>query len=98
MPRLITKKLIDPVQIGRKRYRIGGNGLSSMAEFLGLVENKMPVGRDVWRKALLDDDHESWETLRERCESDVRLLNSVAGKVVPDAGLLDSSGSAGRAA
>jgi RNase H-like protein len=96
MPRFVSKKLIDPVQIARKRYRIGGNSLSSLADFLGLEEEKMPVPREVWRRALLDDDLASWRVLAERCESDVRLLNSVAARVVPDAGLIDYSGSAPR--
>lgn len=96
MPRFVSKKLIDPVQIARKRYRIGGNSLSSLADFLGLEEEKMPVPREVWRRALLDDHEPSWQVLAERCESDVRLLNSVAARVVPDAGLIDFSGSAPR--
>lgn len=99
MPRLGHKKLVDPVQIGRKTYRLGergGNSLGSMAQFLGLEEEKMPVPREVWRRALLDDSAEDWQTLQERCESDVRLLNAVAGRVMGDAGMIDYSGSARR--
>lgn len=95
LPRL-TKKLIDPVQIARKTYRIGRNSLGALADFLGLEEGKMPVSVDTWRKALLDNDDASWQTLRERCESDVRVLANVAGRVTQDAGMIDQSGSAPR--
>lgn len=89
-------KLIDPVQIARRKYRIGNNSLGAIANFLGLGERKMPLPEDVWRQALLDNDPESWELLRERCRSDVRILSQVAGHVVRDVGLIDYSGSAYR--
>lgn len=95
MPRLQVK-LVDPVQIARKKYRLGRNSLSSLASFLGLEESKMPVSEDTWRGALLDNDGECWRTLRARCESDVRLLNEVAKRVVRDVGMIDYQGSAWR--
>lgn len=95
MPRL-NAKLVDPVQIARQKYRIGSNGLSNLAAFLELPEQKMPVGADVWRTALFDANPDSWQTLRERCESDVRLLAMVAGRVMGDVGMIDNKGSAWR--
>jgi hypothetical protein len=95
LPR-IRAKLIDPVQIARRQYRIGSNALGSLANFLGLQESKMPVAPDTWRYALMDNDPESWQILRERCKSDVRLLNQVAAKVTKDVGMIDQSGSAWR--
>lgn len=95
MPR-INAKLVDPVQVARQKYRIGSNSLASLAAFLELPEEKMPVGADVWRKALFDANPDCWQTLRERCESDVRLLAMVAGKVMGDVGMIDTKGSAFR--
>lgn len=95
MPRLNTK-LVDPVQIARQKYRLGSNALSSLASFLELPESKMPVSADTWRRALLDANEESWDTLRARCESDVRLLAMVAGRVMGDVGMIDNKGSAFR--
>lgn len=95
LPRL-RMKLIDPVQVARRQYRIGSNALGSLANFLGLQESKMPVPPDTWRFALMDNDKESWDTLRERCRSDVRLLNQVAAKVTLDVGLIDQQGSGWR--
>jgi hypothetical protein len=93
MPRL-NAKLIDPVQVARNKYRIGSNSLSALSSFLGLEESKMPVPPEVWRTALFDNNAESWKILRERCESDVRILNQVAGMVSLDVGMIDRFGSA----
>lgn len=89
-------KLIDPVQVARRKYRIGSNSLSNLASFLGIEEQKMPLPAEVWRTALFNNDQASWELLRQRCESDVRLLNQVASRVVRDVGMIDYQGSAWR--
>lgn len=89
-------KLIDPVQVARKKYRIGSNSLGSLANFLELDEEKMPVPPDTWRFALFNNDKKAWAILRERCQSDVRLLSKVAAKVTRDVGMVDYSGSAWR--
>jgi hypothetical protein len=86
-------KLIDPCQIAWQKYRLGRNSLSAIADFLELGQEKYHLNPNVWRKALLDDDDESWEELRYRCESDVELLNSVAGAVTGDVGMIDFRGS-----
>lgn len=93
MPRL-TSKLIDPVQLFRQKYRIGSNSLGAIAQFLNLEEQKMPVTVETWRRALLDNDDASWDVLVERCESDVRVLNSVASAVGHDVQKIDYKGSA----
>lgn len=90
------KKLVDPCSVAWKKYRVGSNSLSSLAQFLGLAESKMPVGPEVWRTALFDNNLDSWNTLRERCKSDVRLLNAVASRVTRDVGMIDNGGSAWR--
>lgn len=90
MPRL---KLIDPCQIAWKRYRLGRNSLEALADFLGLEESKLHVSPDVWRGALMDDTKECWDILKERCQSDVTLLNDVASHVTGDVGLIDYQGS-----
>lgn len=89
-------KLIDPVQVARRKYRIGSNSLANIADFLGAPEKKMPLSADVWRKAIFDADDDAWALLRDRCESDVRVLNYIAGKITRDVGMIDYSGSAWR--
>jgi uncharacterized protein YprB with RNaseH-like and TPR domain len=93
MPKL---RLIDPAQIAWKNYRIGRNSLEAIADFLELPYQKYHLSPEVWRNALLDDDDDAWRELTVRCESDVLLLNSVAGAVTRDAGMIDYSGSARR--
>lgn len=88
------KKLVDPCAVAWRRYKLGSNSLGALADFLGLSEQKMPVSVETWRKALMDNDPLSWATLRERCRSDVRVLNEVAAKVTRDVGMVDFRGSA----
>lgn len=93
MPRL-NARLVDPCKIAFTHYRIGSNSLSSLAQFMNLEEQKMPVQVETWRRAMLDSDDDSWAILRERCESDVRVLNGVASRVIKDVGRIDNRGSA----
>jgi len=86
-------KIVDPCLIARERYRIGNNSLGAIADFLDLSERKMPVPADIWRQALMDADPASWKTLRERCASDVRVLNELCGKLTHDVGMIDYKGS-----
>ena len=88
------KKLVDPCKIAWQKYAIGSNSLSSLAQFLELSEQKMPVPMDVWRHAVLDNSPTAWEILRQRCMSDVRVLNAVAARVSRDTGMIDFKGSA----
>lgn len=90
MPRV---KLVDPCAIAWKKYLLGRNSLDALASFLGLPQQKMHLPVDTWREALMDDDDEAWRLLVERCESDVDVLNAVAGKVTGDINMIDYSGS-----
>lgn len=90
MPKI---RLVDPAQISRQRYLLGRNSLEAVADYLGLSQTKLHISPDVWRHALLDDDDAAWKLLVDRCESDVDLLNGVAGAVTRDAGMIDYSGS-----
>jgi hypothetical protein len=92
----LRMKLIDPVQVARRKYRIGSNSLGNIADFLNAPEKKMPLSADVWRKAIFDADDAAWALLRDRCESDVRVLNFIAGRITRDVGMIDYTGSAWR--
>lgn len=92
----LMKKLVDPVQKARNMYRIGANSLSAIADYLGLPESKMHVPMETWRVAVLDNDENAWNTLRERCQSDVRILNAVCRRMRGDFGIIDTQGSAWR--
>jgi uncharacterized protein YprB with RNaseH-like and TPR domain len=93
MPKL---KLIDPCQIAWKKYKLGRNSLEAVADFLGLEEkgkSKLHVSPETWRRALMDNSDADWEILKERCESDVDLLNEVSSRVTGDIGMIDTQGS-----
>jgi DNA polymerase III epsilon subunit-like protein len=95
MPPLI-RKLVDPVQVARNKFRLGSNALAAIGSFLGVQEEKLNIPADVWKTALLDNNPESWELLKARCLSDVLLLNEVARRVAPFVGMVDYRGSAYR--
>ncbi len=89
-------KLVDPSAIAWKKYRLGRNSLEALADYLGLDEKKFHISPETWKAAAFDDDDEAWRLLVERCESDVRVLNHLAGRVTKDVGMIDGSGSAWR--
>lgn len=94
-------KLIDPCTIAWKKYLLGMNSLESVADFFrprfpALKWDKMHLSPETWRRALMDNDDESWASLVARCESDVEVLNSVSSCVTADIGMIDYSGSAFR--
>lgn len=90
MPKI---RLVDPAQVARQKYRLGRNSLEAIADFLELPYQKYHLSPEVWRKALLDANQEAWTELKVRCESDVLLLNAVAGAVTGDVGMIDFKGS-----
>lgn len=92
MPPLV-RKLVDPVQIARNKLRIGNNSLAAIGKFLNIDEEKFNISFEVWKKALLDNDTDSWSLLRTRCRSDVVILNEVSRRIAPFVGMIDFRGS-----
>lgn len=90
MPRL---KLVDPAALARQKYLLGRNSLEALGDFLQIPHQKLHLSPDVWRHALMDDEPEAWAQLVKRCESDVLMLNAIAGKVTGDVGMVDFTGS-----
>jgi DNA polymerase III epsilon subunit-like protein len=88
----VERKLRDPVQILRAKFRIGSNSLEAAADFLGLERSKMHVPSEVWRQAAFNGSKEHFDTLEARCASDVALLTEVAGRVEAWGGVIDYSG------
>jgi DNA polymerase elongation subunit (family B) len=88
----IERKLRDPVQILRAKFRIGSNSLASAADFFGLEQSKMHVPAEVWRQAAFNGSKEHFDILESRCRSDVRLLIEVARKVEDYGGTINYSG------
>lgn len=87
------RKLVDPCKMGWRKYAFQSNSLENMAQFFNLKEQKMPVAKNVWRRAVLRNSPEDWEILRTRCKSDVSVLNELAGRISGDVGMIDRNGS-----
>jgi DNA polymerase elongation subunit (family B) len=92
MPPLV-RKLVDPVQIARNKLRLGSNSLAAIGKFLDIHEDKLNISFEVWKRALLDNDPESWSMLRKRNHSDVVLLNEISRRIAPFVGMIDFRGS-----
>lgn len=88
----VERKLRDPVQILRQKFRIGSNSLEAAAEFFGLDQSKMHIPKEVWRQAAFNGSREHFDILVERCHSDVHLLTEVAARVEAWGGVVNYSG------
>ena len=75
-------KIIDPCIVARKNLNLRSNSLDSIAQYLGLDEQKMHLDPIIWKKAALDHDEPCMKTLIERCSSDVRVLELLAKRVM----------------
>lgn len=88
----VERKLRDPVQILRAKFRIGANSLEAATDFLGLEQSKMHVPAEVWRQAAFNGSKEHFDILEERCASDVYLLVELARRTEEWGGVIDYSG------
>ncbi|HQQ75715.1 MAG TPA: hypothetical protein PLB01_00030 [Thermoanaerobaculia bacterium] len=88
----IERKLRDPVQLLRAKFRIGANSLEAATDFLGLEQSKMHVPAEVWRQAAFNGSKAHFDILEERCVSDVHLLIELARRLEDWGGVVDYSG------
>ena len=88
----VERKLRDPVQILRAKFRIGSNSLEAAADFFELEHSKIHVPAEVWRQAAFNGSKAHFDILENRCRSDVRLLVEVARKVEDYGGTINYSG------
>ena len=70
------KKVIDPVQIARKRLRLSRNTLAKVAG-ISKAGKKYYTDAEVWIKATLDGDRKSMDEIVEHCKQDVILLERI---------------------
>lgn len=92
LPAFVRKKIIDPVQIARRQFRLSSNSLESCASHLGL-EPKMSLPPEVWTRAFLDGEKAAMDTIVTRCVSDVRILCGIVKHVKSYCHQLDHRGS-----
>ena len=95
LPLLDPKGLLfDPWRIAKRQLNMGRNSLDSLAQHLGLEEQKMHLPPSVWVRAGLDHDEDAMKLLGERCISDTNVLEELAERVLGLAGNITPWGSA----
>ncbi len=87
------KKLIDPYQLAKRKFRMSSNALRSLADMFGFNE-KTPVAGALWMAAYLDGDRRAMDEIVEHCVADVRMLEALTDQVKGYATQLNARGSA----
>jgi uncharacterized protein YprB with RNaseH-like and TPR domain len=92
LPALPAKKLVDPVQLARNKFKMSFNGLAQVASLLG-VNSKTDLDPDVWIRASLDGDRKAMGYIVKHCVEDVYTLEKVVRVLKDYATNLNSWGS-----
>ena len=87
------KKVIDPVQIARKRLRLSRNTLARVAGISG-AGKKFYIDSELWIKATLDGDIKAMDAIVEHCKQDVALLEGIVHHIKDYSPTFNSWGSA----
>ncbi|MCI0628569.1 MAG: ribonuclease H-like domain-containing protein [Acidobacteria bacterium] len=88
-----NKKLVDPLQLARNKFRLGRNSLAALGSLINAPE-KTPVDGQVWVKASLDGDRDAMKYICRHCVRDVEILELVLDAVKGYCGTINSWGSA----
>lgn len=80
-----SRLFYDPIYAyrGWRGFKPKSSSLENVAKFLGLKEEKQEVRPETWLKARAGNK-DAMETAVERCESDVRLLRTVAEEALEE--------------
>ena len=81
MPGMPNKKLVDPFQIARNKFRMSSNSLDALCDVLGVKCQKTPVQGQTWVRAFLDGDRKSMDYIVDHCVKDVEMLVELVDKV-----------------
>lgn len=87
-------KLVDPLQIAWRKFRLRSNSLGAVADHLGIEDRKTPLDLSVWASAMLDGDKRSMNKIVAHCEADIKVLSAVLPHVKQFVKVLDDRGSA----
>lgn len=81
LPPPSTYKIIDTLEIVKKKFKFPYNGLDSVCQYLGLGE-KHETDFQLWIDCMYGK-RQAWRTMVKYCENDVILLEELFNKVVP---------------
>lgn len=87
-------KIVDPLRIALRKFRLRYNRLGSLSAYLGIPDRKTPLDLAVWTDATLNGSKEAMDLIVEHCEADVRVLSAVLKHVKGFVRVLDEKGSA----
>lgn len=69
-------KTVDTLQVAKRYFRNGSNSLDNLCKKLELGQKSSVRHHDLWR-ACVDGDSESWQLMKDYCDKDVELLESL---------------------
>lgn len=88
-----NKKVIDPYQIARNKYRLSSNSLAALSEFFQTKVKKSSVPGHIWVKAALDGDKKAMDYIVDHCKRDVLALAELIDIVKAYSSVFNQSGS-----
>lgn len=87
-------KIVDPLQIAWRKFRLRSNALGAVADYLGIEDKKTPLDLSVWADAMLNGSKRAMNLIVSHCEADVKVLSAVLPHVKQFVRILDDRGSA----
>jgi DNA polymerase III epsilon subunit-like protein len=77
---MLQPKIVDPVRIARRYFKISRNSLESFGRHHGIY-GKTHVEPDIWNRAALDGDRKAMDYIVKHCVADVKLLEKLTDRV-----------------
>lgn len=94
LPRVSAIKIVDPLQILWRHFKLKSNSLGSVSDFIGSKDRKHRLDMSIWMDAILNGTKSSMDEIVKHCLSDVKELADVLNVVKPYIKILDDRGSA----
>jgi uncharacterized protein YprB with RNaseH-like and TPR domain len=94
VPRLPDLKVVDPLSIAWRKFRLKSNRLGNISDYIGVRDKKTPLDMSIWGDAVLNGSREAMDLIVEHCVADVKVLCGVLKIVKPFIRQLDDRGSA----
>lgn len=93
LPPVEPRKIIDPVLVARKNFRLHSNTLDNIARFIGASNEKNHVDLEYWMKAFANRDKQSMDYIVDHCQRDILVLAEVAREIRAYSKQIDQFGS-----
>lgn len=87
-------KIVDPLQIAWRKFKLRSNRLGAVADYLGIKDKKTPLDMSVWADAMLNGSKPAMNLIVKHCIADIRVLSAVLPHVKPFIKVFDDRGSA----